>query len=105
MLLFGFSLLRRALSGANQGHSRRGGSSRTGRPPRQPRLQFYRPVVKSLEEKVGQMTQPDQMFLESLDDIETYHLGSLLSGGDSDPKSGNDLQSWTDLYDRYQSRH
>src|SRR6266851_235192 len=58
----------------------------------------------SLEEKIGQMTQPDQMYLKSLDDIETYHLGSLLSGGDSDPKSGNDLGSWTDLYDNYQSR-
>jgi beta-glucosidase len=58
----------------------------------------------SLEEKVGQMTQPDQMFLKTIDDIENYHLGSLLSGGDSDPKSGNDLTSWTDLYDGYQSR-
>jgi beta-glucosidase len=57
----------------------------------------------SLEQKVGQMTQPDQMFLESEDDIAKYHLGSLLSGGDSDPKSGNDLKSWTDLYDHYQS--
>lgn len=58
----------------------------------------------TLEEKIGQMTQPDQMYLKSLDDIETYHLGSLLSGGDSDPKSGNDLASWTDMYDRYQAR-
>lgn len=58
----------------------------------------------SLDQKIGQMTQPDQMFLQSLDDIEKYHLGSLLSGGDSDPKSGNDLNSWTDLYDRYQAR-
>ncbi len=58
----------------------------------------------SLDEKIGQMTQADQMFLKSLDDIENYHLGSLLSGGDSDPKSGNDLGSWTDLYDNYQSR-
>ena len=58
----------------------------------------------SLEEKIGQMTQPDQMFLASLDDIDKYHLGSLLSGGDSQPKSGNDLVAWTDLYDHYQSR-
>src|SRR5216684_1718389 len=58
----------------------------------------------SLDEKIGQMTQPDQMFLKSMDDIGNYHLGSLLSGGDSDPKSGNDLESWTDLYDNYQSR-
>ncbi len=58
----------------------------------------------TLDEKIGQMTQPDQMFLKSIDDIDKYHLGSLLSGGDSDPKSGNDLQSWTTLYDRYQTR-
>lgn len=58
----------------------------------------------TLDEKIGQMTQADQMFLKSMDDIENYHLGSLLSGGDSDPKSGNDLGSWTDLYDNYQSR-
>lgn len=58
----------------------------------------------TLDEKIGQMTQPDQMYLKSLDDIDNYHLGSLLSGGDSDPKSGNDLKSWTDLYDGYQAR-
>jgi beta-glucosidase len=58
----------------------------------------------TLDQKIGQMTQPDQMYLKTLDDIENYHLGSLLSGGDSDPKSGNDLNSWTDLYDHYQSR-
>ena len=80
------------------------------RVPEAQRLSSFDPQVRkllptlSLEEKIGQMTQPDQMFLKSLDDIETYHLGSLLSGGDSDPKSGNDLKSWTDLYDRYQSR-
>src|SRR5260370_21270127 len=58
----------------------------------------------SLDEKIGQMTQPDQMFLKSPDDIENYHLGSLLSGGESDPKTGNDLGSWTDLYANYHSR-
>ncbi len=58
----------------------------------------------SVDEKIGQVTQPDQSYLQSLDDIDKYHLGSLLSGGDSDPKSGNDLLSWTDLYDHYQSR-
>jgi beta-glucosidase len=58
----------------------------------------------TLDEKIGQMTQPDQQFLKSIDDIDKYHLGSLLSGGDSDPKTGNDLESWTELYNRYQSR-
>jgi beta-glucosidase len=64
----------------------------------------HRVSEMSVDEKIGQMTQPDQMYLASLDDIDKYHLGSLLSGGDSDPKSGNDLLSWTDLYDHYQSR-
>ncbi len=58
----------------------------------------------TLDEKIGQMLQPDQQFLKSLDDIETYHFGSVLSGGDSDPKSGNDLQSWTEMYDRLEAR-
>lgn len=57
----------------------------------------------TLDEKLGQMLQPDQQFLESVGDIDKYHLGSLLSGGDSDPKAGNSLQAWTDLYDGYQA--
>src|SRR5579862_6414238 len=56
----------------------------------------------TLDEKVGQMTQPDQSFLKSDDDIVKYSLGSLLSGGDSDPKEGNSLEAWTNLVDRYQ---
>ncbi len=56
----------------------------------------------TLEEKVGQMTQVDQDYLDEKD-IETYFLGSVLNGGNSDPKSGNTLQDWTDLYDRSQS--
>jgi beta-glucosidase len=78
--------------------------------PVQKTLAEYDPQVDALlsrltlEEKIGQMTQPDQQYLKSIDDIEKYHLGSLLSGGDSDPKSGNDLLSWADLYNRYQSR-
>src|SRR6185437_4443526 len=58
----------------------------------------------SLAEKIGQMTQPDKNYLKNPDDIVNYSLGSVLSGGDSDPKSGNDLISWTDMYDGYQER-
>src|SRR6202162_4698504 len=64
----------------------------------------HRVSEMSVDEKIGQMTQPDQMFLKNLDDIDKCHVGSLFSGGDSDPKSGNDLLSWTDLYDGYQAR-
>ena len=41
----------------------------------------------SLAEKIGQMTQPDKNYLKSPDDIINYSLGSVLSGGDSDPKT------------------
>jgi beta-glucosidase len=58
----------------------------------------------TLAQKVGQMTQPDQMYLRDLDDLQKYHLGSLLSGGDSDPKTGNDFHSWRELYNHYQAR-
>jgi beta-glucosidase len=58
----------------------------------------------TLAEKIGQMTQPDQEHIKNLADIETYFVGSILSGGSSDPKEGNSLQAWTDLYDRLQRR-
>jgi len=56
----------------------------------------------TLDEKIGQMTQADQQFLVEERDIETYFLGSLLSGGDSDPKT-NRLEDWTEMVERYQS--
>jgi beta-glucosidase len=55
----------------------------------------------TLDEKVGQMTQPDQMFLASPSDVATYHLGSLLSGGDSDPKRSNSFADWRAMIDGY----
>ena len=57
----------------------------------------------TLEEKVGQMMQPDQSFLKDVRDIETLFLGSLLSGGSSDPET-NSLADWTEMYDRYQAQ-
>src|SRR6476646_1108538 len=57
----------------------------------------------TLEEKIGQMVQAEQSALKDLSDIEKYFLGSLLSGGTSDPKSGNGLKDWTDLYDSLQA--
>src|SRR5690349_12560278 len=57
----------------------------------------------TLEEKIGQMTQAEQNELKDQADIETYFLGSLLSGGSSDPKEGNSLEAWTNLYDRLQA--
>ena len=57
----------------------------------------------TLDEKIGQMTHAEQDKLKDEADIETYFLGSLLSGGDSDPRT-NSLKDWTDMYDRYQAR-
>ncbi|MGH9941221.1 MAG: glycoside hydrolase family 3 protein [Pyrinomonadaceae bacterium] len=57
----------------------------------------------TLEEKLGQMTQAEQSALKDVRDIEKYFLGSLLSGGNSDPAAGNNLRDWTELYDRLQS--
>jgi beta-glucosidase len=61
-------------------------------------------ALMTLAEKIGQMTQPDIGALKDPADIENLFLGSLLSGGDSDPQAGNSLQAWTDMYDDYQ-RH
>jgi beta-glucosidase len=60
----------------------------------------------TLEEKIGQICQPDQNALKDPADIEKYFLGSLLSGGGSGPKNKADytLQGWTDMVDGYQ-RH
>jgi beta-glucosidase len=56
----------------------------------------------TLDEKLGQMIQLEHGSLIDESDIEKYFLGSLLAGGNGDPKS-NSLQDWTDMYDRYQS--
>ncbi len=74
------------------------------------RLSSYDPQVKellskmTLEEKIGQMTQPEQgPVLGNPGDMQKYFIGSVLSGGDSDPQEGNSLQAWTDLYDKTQA--
>jgi hypothetical protein len=50
------------------------------------------------------MTQADLAHLDDLTDIKKYFLGSVLSGGDSDPTEGNSLAAWTDTYDRCQEK-
>jgi len=71
-------------------------------------LASFDPQVKplvarmTLDEKIGQMTQPEQDGLEDPADLENLSIGSVLSGGSSDPKEGNSLKAWTDLYDRIQ---
>jgi len=73
-------------------------------------LSSYDPQVKdllakmTLDEKIGQMTQPEQgPVLNNPGDMQKYFIGSVLSGGDSDPSDGNSVQAWTNLYDRVQA--
>lgn len=58
----------------------------------------------TLDEKIGQMIQADSGGLKKASDIETYFLGSILSGGSSDPKSGNGAADWAALYESFQQR-
>jgi beta-glucosidase len=57
----------------------------------------------TLAEKVGQMTQIDQEYLEEVDHVREYMMGSLLSGGGSDPPT-NSLEDWRALYEMYQAK-
>src|ERR1035441_7706713 len=45
----------------------------------------------TLEEKAGQMTQPNVSDLKDLSEIEKLSLGSVFSAGSTDPKTGNHL--------------
>ena len=56
----------------------------------------------TLDEKIGQMTQVDQQFLNDISDISKYGFGSLLSGGGSTPKV-NEPKAWAEMYDMYQN--
>ena len=72
-------------------------------------LASYDPQAKellakmTLDEKIGQMIQVDYPALRDFNDIDKFHLGSLLFAGGSDPREGNSLQAWTDSYDRAQN--
>ena len=58
-------------------------------------------AIMTIDEKIGQMTQVDQQFLDTIQDIADYALGSLLSGGGSNPDT-NHFEAWTNMYDKYQ---
>ena len=61
-------------------------------------------IKMSLDEKIGQMIQAEQGFLNDPADIQNYHLGSLLSSNSQDPPAGNHLQAWSDMYQVCQQR-
>lgn len=50
----------------------------------------------TLDEKIGQMTQADMLALKDKSDVQKYFLGSVLSGGSSDPANGNSPAAWRD---------
>lgn len=56
----------------------------------------------TLAEKIGQMTQVDTAALPDKSHIQKYALGSVLSGGGSDPKD-NSPQSWLQLANECQA--
>ncbi|MDP1993804.1 MAG: glycoside hydrolase family 3 N-terminal domain-containing protein, partial [Ignavibacteria bacterium] len=57
----------------------------------------------SLDEKIGQMTQADLTALSNIADVKNYLLGSVLSGGGSDP-ADNSAVGWADMYDGMQAQ-
>jgi beta-glucosidase len=56
----------------------------------------------TLAEKAGQMTQPNILAIKDHADIQNLSLGSILSGGSSDPKTGNTVKDWAELYETCQ---
>ena len=66
---------------------------------------FIDSLVKTmtLDEKVGQMTQVDKRMLDSEEDIATYFLGSILSGGGSVPED-NTPRGWVNMVNSYQKQ-
>ena len=83
--------------------------TQTASVPAQVRLKAFdaqiAPIVASmsLDEKVGQMTQPDHEFIKDPADVATLFVGSVLSGGGSDPRT-NSVEDWTAMYETYQSQ-
>ena len=58
----------------------------------------------TLDEKIGQMVQVDSGALTNVADVQKYFLGSVLSGGSSDPAAGNSAQAWLDLVTRFENQ-
>jgi beta-glucosidase len=57
----------------------------------------------TLDEKIGQMVQVDCNGLTDKSDVQKYFLGSVLSGGNSDPATGNTAQDWLDMVTGFQN--
>ena len=57
----------------------------------------------TLDEKIGQMVQVDSSALTNKADVQKYFLGSVLSGGNSDPADGNSPLAWLTFATEFQS--
>jgi len=59
----------------------------------------------TLAEKAGQMTQVANTYVKNLQDIATYGIGSVLSGGGGGPngQAGGTAGQWADMVDNFQS--
>jgi beta-glucosidase len=58
----------------------------------------------TLDEKIGQMVQVDCAALKDKSDVQKYFLGSVLSGGNSDPDTGNTAQDWLNFVTQFQNQ-
>jgi beta-glucosidase len=58
----------------------------------------------TLDEKIGQMVQVDCAALKDKGDVKKYFLGSVLSGGNSDPDTGNSAQDWLNFVNQFQAQ-
>jgi beta-glucosidase len=56
----------------------------------------------TLDEKIGQMVQVDSSALADKSNVQKYALGSVLSGGDSDPAHGNTARDWAEFVAGFQ---
>jgi beta-glucosidase len=58
----------------------------------------------TMDEKIGQMMQVDLSVAQYNPSILTsYRVGSVLSGGGSDPRTGNQASDWANVYDTMQT--
>jgi beta-glucosidase len=57
----------------------------------------------TLDEKIGQMVQPDLACVTNRADIQNYGFGSMLSGGDSKPPGENNPATWVATCNELQS--